>query len=184
MNILFFGVVLWWAGHLFKRLAPAARVRLGTAGRGLAMLVILAGLVLMVVGYRGAEYAHFYTPPAWARHLNNLLMLLAVFTFGIGMAKGRLWTYLRHPMLTGVFLWAAAHLLVRGDLASVILFGGLGLWSLAEIAAINRGEGRWMRPAPGSAKRDLVLAGIAGVMYVLIALVHLRFGYAVFGGAA
>jgi uncharacterized membrane protein len=31
----------------------------------------------------------------------------------------------RHPFLTGVAIWAAGHLLVNGDLASLILFGAL-----------------------------------------------------------
>ncbi|PKP79547.1 MAG: hypothetical protein CVT80_15350, partial [Alphaproteobacteria bacterium HGW-Alphaproteobacteria-2] len=125
MNLLLLGVVLWWGGHLFKRFAPNARAGMGDRGRALAAALILAGLVAMVLGYRGADYAHVFTPPVWGKHANNLLMLLAVITFGMGMAKGRLWTYIRHPMLTGVLLWGLAHLLVRGDLASVILFGGL-----------------------------------------------------------
>ncbi len=181
MNLLLLGMVLWWGGHLFKRFAPQTRATMGNGGRAFATALILAGLVAMVLGYRGAEYVHFYAPPAWGKHANNLLMLLAVITFGMGMAKGRLWTYLRHPMLTGVLLWGFAHLLVRGDLASVVLFGGLALWSLVEMAAINRAEGRWVRPAPGAARRDLALIGIAAAMYVLIAFVHLWAGYPVFG---
>ena len=31
--------------------------------------------------------------------------------------------WLRHPMLTGVVVWAVAHLLVNGDAASLVLFG-------------------------------------------------------------
>ena len=31
----------------------------------------------------------------------------------------------RHPFLWGVALWAAGHLMVNGDLASLILFGSL-----------------------------------------------------------
>ena len=36
---------------------------------------------------------------------------------------------MRHPQLTAVIVWAVAHLLVNGDLASIVLFGdhaGLG----------------------------------------------------------
>lgn len=181
MNLLLLGMVLWWGGHLFKRFAPQTRANIGDRGRALAAALILAGLVAMVIGYRDAAYAHVYAPPALGKQLNNLLMLLAVVTFGMGMAKGRLWTYVRHPMLTGVLLWAGAHLLVRGDLASVVLFGGLALWSLVEMAAINRAEGGWHRPAAGAAKRDVALVGIAVVMYGLIAAIHLWLGYAVFG---
>ncbi|MDF1748208.1 MAG: NnrU family protein [Alphaproteobacteria bacterium] len=34
-------------------------------------------------------------------------------------------TVTRHPMMVGVALWAASHLVANGDLASVVLFGGM-----------------------------------------------------------
>ncbi len=49
----------------------------------------------------------------------------------------------------GVVVWAVAHLLVNGDLASLVLFAALGLWALAEMAVINRAEGPWSPPAQG-----------------------------------
>jgi uncharacterized membrane protein len=33
----------------------------------------------------------------------------------------------RHPIMWGVMLWAAAHVLARGDLKSLVFFGGLFL---------------------------------------------------------
>jgi uncharacterized membrane protein len=30
----------------------------------------------------------------------------------------------RHPIMWGILLWAAAHILARGDLASLVFFGG------------------------------------------------------------
>jgi uncharacterized membrane protein len=182
MTVLLLGVALWWAAHLFKRVAPGPRARMGDAGRGVMAVALLAALVLMVIGYRGAEFVFVFAPPAWAGHLNNLLMLIAVIVFGAGMAKGRLWTHMRHPMLMGTLIWAVAHLMVNGDLASLVLFGGLGAWAIAEMAVINRAEPRWTPPAPGAARRDLALVGIALVMYALVAWVHTLFGLAVFGG--
>jgi len=37
----------------------------------------------------------------------------------------------RHPILWGIALWAAVHLIARGDMASVILFGGLLLLAVS-----------------------------------------------------
>jgi len=37
----------------------------------------------------------------------------------------------RHPILWGIALWAAVHLIARGDMASVILFGGLLLLAIS-----------------------------------------------------
>ena len=43
----------------------------------------------------------------------------------------------RHPFLTGVALWAAGHLLVNGDLASLILFGALLILSVFGTMSID-----------------------------------------------
>ena len=43
----------------------------------------------------------------------------------------------RHPFLWGVALWAAGHLMVNGDLASVILFGSLLLLAVFGPASID-----------------------------------------------
>jgi hypothetical protein len=126
----------------------------------------------MVWGYRRAALEPIYTPPAWGWHLNNLLMLGAVALLGMGQSKGRARSWLRHPMLTGVAVWALAHLLVNGDLASVVLFGGLGLWAVAEMGLINAAAPAWVRPEPGPWTGDLRLALIAVAAYALIGLIH------------
>ena len=76
---------------------------------------------------------------------------------------------LRHPQLTGVLLWAIAHLLLNGDLRSVALFGGLALWSVLEILLINRRDGAWVRPEAPPLATDAVTAVVA--VLVLGALV-------------
>lgn len=43
----------------------------------------------------------------------------------------------RHPVMWAIGLWAAAHLLARGDLKSVVFFGGLLILSLAGAAALD-----------------------------------------------
>ena len=49
------GVLLWSAAHLFKRVAPRARARLGNTGRPLMALLLLASVVMMTVGYQQAS---------------------------------------------------------------------------------------------------------------------------------
>jgi len=43
----------------------------------------------------------------------------------------------RHPFLWGVALWAAAHLAANGDLASLVLFGGMLAFSLGGASALD-----------------------------------------------
>jgi uncharacterized membrane protein len=79
-------------------------------------------------------------------------------------------------MLTAVIVWAAAHLIVNGDVASLVLFGGLGLWAVAEMLLINAREPAWVRPAPGPVAGDVRLILITIVAYAAIAGVHAWLG--------
>ena len=182
MTLLILGLLLWIAAHVFNRVAPEARAKLGPKGRCPIALSILVSIALMVLGYRAAEYLPVYTPVPGIGHLNNLLMLVAVFSFGIGSAKGVLVDKIRHPMLTGMVIFAIAHLLVNGDLASIILFGGLGLWAVAEMLIINRTAGTWERPAPGTIKGDLKNAVITLVIYAIVTGIHVWLGHNPFLG--
>ncbi|WP_102225943.1 NnrU family protein [Acidimangrovimonas sediminis] len=175
MAMLVLGVVLWWAAHLFKRLAPGARAGMGPAGRGIAAVVLVVALVLMVIGFRAVPAEQNLVTIPGNGHINNLLMLIAVIVFGAGMSKGVLWTKIRHPMLWGVILWSVAHLFVHNDPASLVLFGGMGLWAIVEMAVINA-AGPWARPTAGAMKRDIFLVIIAIVMYAIIVAIHVMFG--------
>lgn len=182
MTLLVLGLLLWAAAHFLKPGAPHLRSRLTEAigagpSRGVVALAIAAGVLLMIVGYRSAPFVPVYDPPAWAIHVNNLLMFLAVALFGAGKSKGRARSLLRNPMLTGVVVWSVAHLLVNGDKASLILFGGMGLWALATIALIDLREPAWVRPAPGPGSGDVRLLGITVIVFAVIVAVHTWLGY-------
>jgi len=176
MMLLIAGLLLWAAAHWFKRLAPAARARLGDLGKGLVAVLIVLSVVAMVYGYRWADSIPVWTPPSFMVHINNLLMLIAFFVYGISATTGRLRGSLRHPQLSAVKIWAVAHLLVNGDLASLILFGGLLAWAVASVILINRAEPNWQRPEPGSAKKDILLVVITLVSFAVVAGIHVWLG--------
>ena len=173
---LVLGLALWVAGHSFKRVLPDVREKLGEPGKGVSAVVILAGVVLMVIGYRAWFAPLLYSPPTWGVHLNNLLMLISVILFGLGTSKSTFRGMLRHPMLAGMALWAVAHLLVNGDWASVILFGGLGIWAVAEMQVINRAEPDWERPEPGTTVGTVKLLAISAVVFAVVAGLHIWLG--------
>lgn len=181
MTWLVLGLLLWSGAHLFKRLAPGARAAMGDAGRGVVALVSLAGIVLMVVGYRQAGGAVYWGRGPMLTGVNNLLMLASVYLFAAAGMKTALARRMRHPMLTAVMLWAVAHLLVNGDTPSFVLFGGLLIWAMAEVIAINRAEPGWTPPPPAGTGRE-VGAGVGAVaVFAVIALAHSWLGYPVFG---
>jgi uncharacterized membrane protein len=166
------GVLLWMGAHLFKRLFPATRAALGRAGRFIVLAAIVASIALMIVGYLEADQTFLYALPPWAWYANNALMWVALFLMDVGQARGVIRTRIRHPMLAGVAVWAVAHLLVNGDVPSLVLFGGLGLWALVEMAVISRAEGPWQPPERGRWIGDAKVALLASALYALIVGIH------------
>jgi uncharacterized membrane protein len=168
--VMMLGVALWAGAHLFQRVAPASRAALGAA------LLVLA-LVLMVVGYRGAAAVPVWFPPAFLVHLNNLLMLVAFYLATAALLRVRAARLVRHPLLAGVKAFALAHLLVNGDLASILLFGGILAWAVAEVIVINRAEPRPPPPPPAPLGREAgaVVSAVAGL--AAVGWVHAWLGY-------
>ncbi len=181
MILLILGLILWSGSHLFKRLLPDRRAAMGDKGKGVVALVSLAGIALMVIGYRSAPYIEVWSPPAFLTHVNNLFMLVAVYLLGIGNMWGVVRTKLRHPMLGAVKVWALAHLLVNGDVASIVLFGGLLAWAVISLILINKAQPVWVRPEVGPVRNDLIFAGISLLIYGAIAYVHTWLGVSPFG---
>ena len=180
MTWLVLGLFLWMAAHLFKRIFPRQRAALGRAGRPVIAALIVTAVVLMVKGYGEAEVAVLWQLEEWAWHLNNIAMYIAVCLSGLGhAARGWVATHLRHAMLWGAVVWALAHLLVNGDMASLVLFGGLGLWAFAQMAAINRMEGPWPPQDAGSISKDAVICAAAAFIYAAVVGIHYWLGYQV-----
>jgi len=181
MTLLIAGLILWTAAHFFQRIAPDFRASMGNAGKGVVAVLIIISVVMMVIGYRAAPVDIVFDAPGWGKPVNNLLMLVAVALIGMGSSKGRARAWLRHPMLTGLLVWAGAHLLVNGDQASILLFGGLAIWALVSMVMINRAQGPWQRPEPGPASGDIRWLAISAVVFVVIAGIHVWIGPSPFG---
>lgn len=181
--VLLLGLALWSGAHLWKRLAPAHRAGFGDKGKGVVTLLLVLSIVLMVWGYRAAEAVNLWFPPPFLTHLNNLLMLFAVYLFAASGMKTRITQAIRHPQLTAVKVWSLGHLLVNGDLASVLLFGGLLAWAVVSVIVINRAGRSWTRPAPAPAGKEIGAALGSVVALVAIGYLHAWLGPWPFGGA-
>lgn len=171
MIILSLGLFLWMAVHFWRRIAPNHRAKFGDKGKAIVAVLVVLSIVLMVMGYRSAPLIEIWTPPAAMVHVNNLLMIAAFLLFGMAKTSGRLRGKMRHPQLGAVKVWAFAHLLVNGDLASIILFGGMLAWAVVSVILINK-AGPWERPEPGDKAKDWLLGAITIGMFLIVAALH------------
>ncbi|QBX34740.1 hypothetical protein E4L95_05195 [Paracoccus liaowanqingii] len=183
MLILILGVALWWAAHLFKRIAPAQRASMGDRGKAMVTGALVLSIILMVIGYQGAQGAVYWGPSPAMVGINNLLVLVAIYLFAASGMKTKVTSFTRHPQLWGFSLWAVAHLLVNGDVPSFVLFGGLLVWALLEMVLINRAA-PWVRPkGPFPARKEAMAAGGAVIVLIVLGLIHGWIGPWPFGGA-
>jgi uncharacterized membrane protein len=155
-----------------SRAALISRIGEG-AYKGVYSLVSLAGIVLIVIGYgqyRASGYIPVWDPPVWTRHLALLLVWVAFICFVAAYLPGRIKQTLKHPMLTGVKIWALAHLLANGDLGSILLFGSILLWAVAARISVKRRDvaaqhGRTATPA--GLRNDGLAVGIGTAVYLV-----------------
>lgn len=180
MTLIVLGLALWWAAHLWKRVAPGSRAGFGERGKGIVTVLVLAGVVFMVVGWRGSEWlgiepvetVFVWDPPRFLVHVNNLLMLVAFYLYAASGMKTRITRVIRHPQLTAVKTWAVAHLLVNGDLAAIVLFGGILAWAVVSVILINKAEPRGPLPEPASMGKEVGAVVGAVVVMGVVMMIH------------
>jgi uncharacterized membrane protein len=149
------------ASHLGLSAAPLRGwlvARLGEKGfQGLYALLAVLALGTLIAAYGQASHSVYLWPPApGLRHLPLLVMPLALFLIVGGVlipnpsATGmtgaldqpeparEVLRITRHPVMWGVGLWAAIHIVVNGDLAALLFFGGFLLTALGGAAHLDR----------------------------------------------
>ena len=139
------------------RLRDRLVTRLGAGPyRGAFALASVIGLVWMIYAYRRAPTVELWGVVLGFRPAAYVLVFIAFLFVVIGIttpsptrvgmeatvgqgteaARGMV-RITRHPFLWGVALWALVHLIVNGDLASLILFGSLLVLSVGGTHAID-----------------------------------------------
>ncbi len=172
MTLLILGILLWVGAHLFKRLSPDRRAALGDKGKAPIAIALVAALVLIVIGYRGAEFWPVWTPPAFLTHVNNTLMILAFYLYAASGAKTWVARKIRHPQLTAVKIWAIAHLLVNGEVAAIVLFGSMLAWAVVEVIVINKAVPVWTPPPKGPVRKEFTAVIATLVVVGVVMAIH------------
>lgn len=178
MVILVLGLVIFIGVHSIRILAApwrAAQIeRFGPrAWRGAFAMLSILGFVLIVYGY-GLSRRYpvpIWLPPFWMAHVTALLTAIAFIMIVAAYVPGNHFKRaLGQPFVSGVALWAFAHLLANGTLNDIILFAVFLVWALFEL----RGENRRDREAGvvypvGQASRDVIVIVIGLVGWAVFA---------------
>ncbi len=132
MTVLIVGLILFLGLHLLPT-SPELRAslveRLGAnTYKAMFSILSLIGFAVIVLGYHKMQLYPgknpvLWDPPTWTRHIALALMLPSMILLVAANVPSRIRTAVQHPMLLAIKLWALAHLLANGDLASLLLFG-------------------------------------------------------------
>ncbi len=167
-------LVLFAAMHLLPVL-PRAKARVKEAlGRSYLPLFISLSLVsVILLGWLWAisPFVPLYDPPAWGAHATFTLMFPAFLLFGIFLHPCRLKRLIRAPFALAVMFWGAGHLLANGDVATVMLAGGLAIIAAVMFALSWKND---VRPTahPRGALLDVAALLGGAILYVAMIMLH------------
>lgn len=158
MTRLLIATVAFLATHYVSSTPLRAKLVNALGSNGYLVLYSAAAIgtiVPMVWTYLRAPYLGLWHVPA-LRYVPLFVMPVAMVLLSAGLmtrnpsavgqerllkgedpARGIL-RITRHPVMWSIALWAAVHILARGDLASVVFFGGFLVLALSGTALIDR----------------------------------------------
>ncbi|MCM2403884.1 NnrU family protein [Rhizobium sp. S153] len=164
MSQLFMALAAFLALHSIPALPPVRAGAIALLGRrtylGLYSLVSVVVLAWLFHAALNTDYIELWAPADWQAILTLVLAPLGVLlvtagllstnpfsiSFRHGDEPGAIVEITRHPVQWGFTLWSLGHLVVNGDLRSLVLFGGLGLFSVAGLFILDRRARRRIGP--------------------------------------
>ena len=166
---LFLAAVCFAGSHVLLSSVPVRGPLARALGEwpflGLYSAISLGLFVWLVGAYGDAPLVELWAAPTGVRYLALGIMAVASVLVAGGFTPASptgvplkpaaagaplpgIFKVTRHPVLWGIGLWAFVHVMVNGDLASLILFGSLGVLALGGTVHIDRkkrttGGGNW-----------------------------------------
>ena len=162
LGALALAALVFVGGHFVLSSAPVRGALIARLGRvpftGLYAVFAGATFTWLVIAYGGAPFTELWGDPGWTRYPVLLVMPFAAILVVCGVltpnptgllgeqARARddpapgIFKVTRHPVMSAIALWAAAHLIANGDGASLIFFGAILLLALGGVAHM---EARW-----------------------------------------
>jgi uncharacterized membrane protein len=182
LAVMILGLALFLGVHVLPTQRQVRGRLLAATGEGIYKLVYavvsVLGIVLIAWGfahYRAAGMIDVWEGSVSSRmlvtlkHITIALMLPAVILVVAAYLRGHIYKAVKHPMLAGVKLWAAAHLLANGDLGSIILFGSFLGWAVFDRISLKRRSDAGGPPIPvGGWGNDMIAVAVGIVVYLAL----------------
>ena len=148
-------------------------------------VIVLLGLIFIGIGKGSMEFIGLWSTPIFFRYITVVLIPVAFILMVAAYMPNNIKRYVPHPMLTGVIIWGATHMMVNGDVAAIILFGSFVVYSGVAIKLANRRQYNKNSEQDTQEKipvvKDAIVIGIAMLGFLLLLWLHKPlFGRAVF----
>jgi uncharacterized membrane protein len=178
--VMILGLLIFFGIHILPTQVELRNGLVHRFGRaaymGLFSLVSAIGLALIVLGYAKlhggpvGKNPELWSPPYWLRHITMLLLIPSMILLVATYVPSRIRTAARHPMLAAIKLWALGHLLVNGDLASILLFGSFLAYAVYDrISVKHRQASGPLGDRKGGLPGDIIV--VVGGLALYVALV-------------
>ncbi len=159
MGALVLATLAFVGGHFLLSSAPVRTPLVAALGErtfaGIYSLLALAAFAWMLISYGRAPQIELWPALPVLRFVPLFVMPIAILLIIGGYSQANptavmqpmpaaasdpapgILTITRHPVMWGIGLWALAHIPPNGDVASLLLFGGLGGLALGGTVAID-----------------------------------------------
>jgi len=139
-------------------------------------IISLLGLIFIGIGKGSMEFIGLWDTPTFFRYVSVVLILVSFILMVAAYLPNNIKRYVPHPMLTGVIIWGATHMMVNGDVVSIILFGSFVVYSVVAIILINQrpDDKDIVQDTQESIpiEKDAIVLGIAVAGFLLLLWLH------------
>ncbi|MFT4561136.1 MAG: putative membrane protein [Gammaproteobacteria bacterium] len=174
MFLLLGGLLVLACAQIAHNLAPIRATliaRFGSVAYLIAYCTIaLLALALMIVGKSAMPFTPIWWPSASYRLFVLPLMFVGFVLAAAQFAPSNLRRWLKQPLVAGATVWFLTHLLLKGDLATITLFGGLALIGFLTMALTARQP--YQKPAKLPWMKESLVIAVGGCSFMILFYLH------------
>lgn len=176
MTLLILGLIGFFAIHSLPMFSAKRTTLIQGVGelpyKGIFAVLSLAAFVAIVMGKAQAPFVAIWNPPVQLAIVTKILMLPAFVLLVAVYIPSNIKNKVKHPMLAGVKLWALGHLMINGDLASLLLFGSFLVYAIVDIISVKKRQPAKALPAKKPIYMDVLVILIGVAAYGGVAMHH------------